>query len=174
MRVVTRRAFIGLGATGALVGIVGCDGSVEGGKTVTVTATPTSAAPPPPTATLLGLVFTTRLHVQHLTEAAATDERDAAILTQLLADRTAHLEALEAEYTRVSGDSAPAPSSSAAPDTTTQQQSSDPDEILGRIRGEAATAQTMFTDALAEASRFQAQLYASIAACVATHRMVLA
>jgi hypothetical protein len=51
---------------------------------------------------------------------------------------------------------------------------SDPDEVIGVIRGDAATAQSMFTDAMATASRYQAELFASIAACVATHRAVLA
>ena len=42
------------------------------------------------------------------------------------------------------------------------------------MRGDAATAQVQFTDAISSASRYRAALYGSIAAALATHRAVLA
>lgn len=155
-----------------LTALAGCNPFSSAPTTITVTApsTTTSQAPANPTV-LLGLIFTTRLHVANLTAAIAVDARDAAVLTMLLNDRSAHLTALENEYTRQFGT---APSADTTAPSTTSAQSDDPDEVIGRIRGDASTAQNKFTDALATASRFQAQLYGSIAACVATHRMVLA
>lgn len=180
-RAVTRRVVLGAAGAGALALVTGCNPFSAATETITVTAEPTTTpAQPSPAAPLLGLVFTTRLHVQRLTEAIAADERDAATLSMLLSDRQAHLAALEAEYVRASGQdlpaTAPQPGSTSGPASSSDEaatDSQDPDEVIGRIRGDAATAQTMFTDALAGASRFQAQLYASIAACIATHRMVL-
>lgn len=171
----TRRAVLGSTGAGVLLAITGCNPFSTTATTITVTeqATTTPTAPSP-AAPLLGLVFTTRLHVQRLSDAAAIDERDSALLTALLADRKAHLEVLEAEYLRVSDQPLPSVQSSApTSESDAESTPADPDEVLGQIRGDAATAQTMFTDALAGASRFQAQLYASIAACIATHRMVL-
>lgn len=169
----SRRALLGAVGAGALVAIAGCNPFSTGQQTITVTAPATTSAPPPPSpAELLGLIFTTRLHVQSLTEAIASDKRDAATFTMLLADRKAHLTALDGEYRRQFGAAPPADSSSAPPSPTSTA-SADPDEVIGRIRGDASTAQIKFTDALTGATRFQAQLYGSIAACVATHRMVL-
>jgi hypothetical protein len=155
-----------------LAAIAGCNPFGNTPTTITVTApsTTTPQAPANPTV-LLGLIFTTRLHVANLTTAIAVDQRDAALLAMLLKDRKAHLTALENEYARQFG--TPPATETTAPQTTSSQ-SDDPDEVIGRIRGDASTAQNRFTDALAGASRFQAQLYGSIAACVATHRMVLA
>lgn len=171
----SRRAFLGAAGIGALVAVSGCTPFSTGKQTVTVTAPATSpTAPPPSPAELLGLVFTTRLHVQSLTDAIATDKRDAALFAMLLADRKAHLTVLEAEYQRQFGSPAPIQSPTApASSSASGGSATDPDEVLGRIRGDASTAQIKFTDALAGATRFQAQIYGSIAACVATHRMVL-
>lgn len=172
-RPLTRRALLGAAGVGVLAAVAGCNPFSTGGTTITVTAPPTSAAPPPQSPTvLLGLIFTTRLHVANLTAAVTADKRDAALLKNLLNDRTAHLTALEAEYARRYA--APAPTDSASPTSTAAAAATDPDEVIGRIRGDASTAQSQFTDALTGATRFQAQLYGSIAACVATHRMVLA
>lgn len=173
----TRRALLGAAGIGALAAVAGCNPFSTARQTITVTEAPTTppAAPPTPTV-LLGLIFTTRLHVANLTTGIAVDKHDAALLTMLLHDRTAHLTALEAEYRRQFG--VPPTSDTTAPQTgapgTTSTQTTDPDEVIGRIRGDASTAQNKFTDALTGASRYQAQLYGSIAACVATHRMVLA
>ncbi|MEO7126688.1 MAG: hypothetical protein ABI382_13430 [Nakamurella sp.] len=185
----TRRAILGATGIGVLAAITGCNPFNTSATTITVTAGSTAPAlapqsskaplaPQTPTV-LLGLVFTTRLHVQNLTTAIATDQRDAKLFTMVLNDRKAHLVALQAEYVRQFGAS---PSSEAAPPIGTAAatssgkpaQAADPDEVIGRIRGDATTAQNKFTDALSGASLFQAQLYGSIAACVATHRMVLA
>jgi hypothetical protein len=168
----TRRALLGAAGIGALAAVAGCNPFSSAPATITVTAATTTASLPPQTPTvLLGLLFTTRLHVMNLETAIAVDKRDAALLTLLLKDRQAHLAALEQEYARQFG--TPPAAETAAPNTTAAQ-SDDPDEVIGRIRGDASTAQNKFTDALSGASRFQAQLYGSIAACVATHRMVLA
>ncbi len=123
---------------------------------------------------LLGLIFTTRLHVANLATAVSVDKRDAALFSMLLKDRKAHLTALESEYARQFGTPPAAETAAVTTAPATSAPSADPDEVIGRIRGDASTAQNKFTDALSEASRFQAQLYGSIAACVATHRMVLA
>jgi hypothetical protein len=170
-RPLTRRALLGATGVAVLAALAGCNPFSSAPATITVTAPTTTALPPQTPTVLLGLLFTTRLHVANLKAAIAVDKRDAALLTLLLKDRTAHLAALEKEYARRFG-TPPAPET-AAP-ATTAAQSDDPDEVIGRIRGDASTAQNKFTDALSGASRFQAQLYGSIAACVATHRMVLA
>lgn len=120
---------------------------------------------------MLGLIFKTRLHVQHLQAAIRNDKPDAAVLTMLLGDRRAHLAALETEYARSIGQSTA--STSAVP-TTGVTMPADRDDIIATIRGDAGEAQIMFTDAMSTASRYRAELYASIAACMATHRAVLA
>lgn len=175
----TRRALLGATGIGILAAVSGCNPFSTSARTVTVTEGATTAPPVPQSPTvLLGLIFTTRLNVQNLTTAIAADKRDAALFATLLKDRQAHLAALESEYQRQFG-AAPQSESAqppAAPPATSAASSAagDPDEVIGRIRGDASTAQNQFTDALSAASRFQAQLYGSIAACVATHRMVLA
>lgn len=173
-RRLTRRGLLAATGLGALTAIAGCNPFATSARTVTVTAAATSSAPAAtrtPPVPVLGLVATTRLHVQQLLGAIAVDSRDRAVLTMLLHDRQAHLAALQAEYARSIG--ATAPSTEPAP-TAAASMPKDPDEVIGRIRADATTAQSMFADALAGASRYQAALYASIAACVATHRMVLA
>lgn len=154
-----------LGAIGAasLVAVAGCNPFSTSAPTITVT---TEA--PPPTTPLLGLLFKTRMNVQNLQAAVRADDRDADTLAMLLSDRQAHEAALRAEYVRTEGKQPPA-----ASDQPTTLTSTDPDEIIALIRGDAAQAQTMFTDAMTGASRYEAELFASIAACVATHRMVL-
>lgn len=185
----TRRALLSAVGVGALGAIAGCNPFSSAPATITVTAgpsgiPPTTGAPatdgPSSSTALLGLVFTTRLHVEHLTAAITEDERDAELFADLLADRKVHLAALEAEYTRQFGSAAPGGSASSAPapgsgstGATTETAIADPDEVIGRIRGDATDAQSKFTDALASASRYQAELFGSIAACIATHRMVL-
>lgn len=174
-RPLTRRSLFTAAGAVAVAAVSGC--SVFGGapETITVTAAPTAApentaAPLPETsAELLGLVFSTRLQVQNLTTAIAQDKRDAPLFSMLLTDRQAHLKALEAEYARQFG----APPESSGPVQSTTTKPGDPDEVIGRIRSDATDGQGKFTDAVAGASRFQAQLFGSIAACLATHRMVL-
>lgn len=177
-RQVTRRALFASVGVGALAAVAGCNPFSSAPQTITVTeaptSTPTPGAPSNSPTVLLGLIFTTRLHVDHLTTAVAEDKRDAALFATLLADRQTHLTALTDEYTRQFG-AAPAGGSTPAPSTATGTSSAaaDPDEVIGQIRGDATDAQSKFTDALSSASRHQAQLFGSIAACIATHRMVL-
>ncbi len=161
----TRRALLGATGVAALLAAAGCNPFATGVATLTVTE-----QAPPPTAPLLGLVYKTRLHVQHLQAAIATDARDKAVLTMLLHDRQAHLAALEEEHARSIGKATP--TGTALP-TTGVTVPADPDEVIALIRGDAGEAQNMFTDAMSNASRYRAQLFASIAACMATHRAVL-
>lgn len=162
----TRRALLGATGAAALLAVAGCNPFSSAPRTLTVT---TEA--PPPTAPLLGLVYKTRLYVQHLEVAVTVDKRDAALLTMLLHDRQAHLAALEQEYDRSVGRTSAAPSSASTSGVSVPK---DPDEVLGLIRGDAGSSQNMFTDAMSTAtSPYQAELFASIAACMATHRAVL-
>jgi hypothetical protein len=45
---------------------------------------------------------------------------------------------------------------------------------VSAVRGDAATAQVQFTDAISTASRYRATMYGTIAASLASHRAVLA
>lgn len=151
--------------------VSGC--SVFGGDDTAVPSIEPSAASPDP---ITGLIATTRLHVLRLNAAIAADKQQAALLTQLRDDRQAHLEALEAEHARLDP-SAGGPSSSASPAALPAGEITVPDTpaaIIASVRGDAATAQVQFTDAISAASRYRAALYASIAACLASHRAVLA
>jgi hypothetical protein len=49
-----------------------------------------------------------------------------------------------------------------------------PEAIISAVRGDAATAQVQFTDAISSASRYRAAMFGSIAAALASHRAVLA
>jgi hypothetical protein len=157
---------LGAGGAATLLALAGCNPFSSAPKTLTVT---TEA--PPPTAPLLSLVYKTQLHVDHLKAAIAGDKRDAAVLTMLLHDREAHLTALHTEYARSIGKTSVALSTASTAKVTVP---SDPDEVLALIRGDAATAQTTFTDQMSGASPYRAELFGSIAACMATHRAVLA
>ncbi len=146
-----------------MIAVAGCNPFSTSAPTVTVTE-----EAPRPTTPLLGLIFKTRLHVKNLQAAVQADTRDATTLSMLLDDRRAHIAALVAEYERGEGHRPPGEN-----DQPVHLASTDPDEVIALIRGDAGQAQNMFTDAMTNASRYQAQLYASIAACVATHRAVL-
>lgn len=123
---------------------------------------------------MLGLVFTTRLHIAHLEQAIAIDTEDSATFATLLGDRKAHLKALTDDYRRVFNEDVPAAASQTpSSDPSSDSFPADRDQILGILRGDATTAQNTLTDALMDSSAYQAQLYGSIAACVATHRKVL-
>ena len=165
---ISRRSLL-VGA-GALALLTGCSyfGTDEP-PAPTVVSTPAALDP------INGLIATTRLHLLRLDAAIAADQADAARLTPLRADRQAHLDALEAEFARVnpaavSGSATAAASASAAsivmPDT--------PEAIISAVRGDAATAQVQFTDAISSASRYRAAMFGSIAAALASHRAVLA
>ena len=168
---ISRRSLL-VGA-GALALLTGCSyfGTDEP-PAPTVVSTPAALDP------INGLIATTRLHLLRLDAAIAADQADAARLTPLRADRQAHLTALEAEFARVNpaavsgsaaaGSTAPAPSGASIvmPDT--------PEAIISAVRGDAATAQVQFTDAISSASRYRAAMFGSIAAALASHRAVLA
>ena len=165
---ISRRSLI-VGA-GALALLTGCSyfGTDEPAAP-TVVSTPAALDP------INGLIATTRLHLLRLDAAIAADQADATRLTPLRADRQAHLDALQAEFARVnpaaaSGSATAAASAPAAsiamPDT--------PEAIISAVRGDAATAQVQFTDAISSASRYRAAMFGSIAAALASHRAVLA
>jgi len=173
---ISRRALrVGAGSFGAtaLLVLSGCSyfGTNE-------PAAPTIDPAPAALDPINGLIATTRLHLLRLNAAIAADPTDAPRLTPLRDDRQAHLTALEAEYARLhpADPSATAvPSSAAAsPPTGAVSVPDSPEGIISAVRGDAATAQVQFTDAISAASRYRAALYGSIAACLASHRAVLA
>jgi hypothetical protein len=159
----------GLGASVLISTVTGC--SYFGGNepaAPTVEQTPAALDP------INGLIATTNLHLLRLDAAIAADQADAARLTPLRDDRAAQLAALEAEFARTnpsvsqSGDG----SGKAPPPAMTLPDS--PEEIISAVRGDAATAQVQFTDAISSASRYRAAMFGSIAAALASHRAVLA
>lgn len=158
-----RRTLFGLVGASALGALVGCSGLTPEAETITVT---TSAAAP--AAPIMALIFKTRLHIEHLAAAAASDHPEHELFGALLADRQAHVAALETENERLSGQ--PTPPAAQAGGVPIPE---DPDEVTALIRSDAGQAQNMFTDATAGSSRYQAQLFATIAASIATHRAVL-
>ena len=165
---ISRRSFF-VGA-GALALLTGCSffGTDEP-EAPTVVATPAALDP------INGLIATTRLHLLRLYAAIAADQADAARLTPLRDDRQAQLTALEAEFARVN----PSPSASATAAASTPAGAAivmpdTPEAIISAVRGDAATAQVQFTDAVSSASRYRAAMFGSIAAALASHRAVLA
>lgn len=163
---ITRRALLtGAGAV-AVVGVAGCDVFSGSPTTTTVTAQAPAAADPLP-----GLVATTRLHLLRLTAAITALPADAARLTPLRDDRQAHLDALTQEVDRVAGTTSPPVPDSGSADLRLPE---DPAAVIAALRGDAATAQVQFTDAITLVSRYRAALLGSVAACLASHRAVLA
>ena len=173
---VSRRALLlgagSFGAAAVLSSIAGCSyfGSDEP-PTPTIDLNPAALDP------INGLIATTRLHILRLDAAIAADQADAGRLQPLRDDRQQHLDALTAEYARTNPDdpnatataattAAPASGAVALPDS--------PEAIVSAVRGDAATAQVQFTDAISTASRYRAALYGTIAAALASHRAVLA
>ncbi len=123
-----------------------------------------------------GLIATTRLHIMRLEAAIAADQADAGRLQPLRDDRQQHLDALTAEYARTNPHD---PSATAAGTTGTPVSGAvtlpgSTEAIVSAVRGDAATAQVQFTDAISTASRYRAALYGTIAASLASHRAVLA
>jgi hypothetical protein len=168
---ISRRAlFAGTAAVGAAALLSACSyfGSDEPAAP-TVQMTPAALDP------INGLIATTRLHLLRLEAAIAADPTDAPRLTPLLDDRRAQLAALEAEFARTNPvASGAAAASSAPPAAGTVTMPDTPEAIISAVRGDAATAQVQFTDALSVASRYRAALFGSIAASLASHRAVLA
>ncbi len=137
-------------------------------RTVTVTSTGSGIADP-----LVTLIAVTRLHllrIQSWTPDLAGDPTNQALLTIVGKDRQAHLTALMAEQKRTDPAAAAA---DANPGSGSIPPPDDPKLIVPQVRADAADAQQQFTDALALVSRFRAALFASMAAALATHRVVL-
>ena len=154
----------------ALVATAGCNPfSTTTRITQTVTAAPAAAADVMPT-----LIATTRLHVVRLSNAITADRTLAGRLTPLRADRQAHLTALIAELGRTSPTGAAAEKKKPTADRTVAVPQGGGAALLTGMRSDAALAQGIFTDALAQASRYRAALFASVAACLASHRVALA
>jgi hypothetical protein len=169
---ISRRSLL-VGA-GALALLTGCSyfGTDEP-PAPTVVSTPAALDP------INGLIATTRLHLLRLDAAIAADQADAARLTPLRADRQAHLTALEAEFARVNTAASGSAAAASAPAGSTPSGASivmpdTPEAIISAVRGDAATAQVQFTDAITSASRYRAAMFGSIAAALASHRAVLA
>jgi hypothetical protein len=97
-------------------------------------------------------------------------------LTPLRDDRQAQLTALEAEFARTNPTGAGTVTTPAVapPPAGTITMPDTPEAIISAVRGDAATAQVQFTDAISSASRYRAAMFGSIAAALASHRAVLA
>lgn len=153
----------------ALVATAGCNPfSTTTRITQTVTAAPATAVDVLPT-----LVATTRLHVVRLSNAISADRALAARLTPLRADRQAHLTALISELGRTSPAAAAAEKKKPTADAAVAVPRGGTAPLLAGMRSDAAAAQTVFTDALAQTSRYRAALFGSIVACLASHRVAL-
>jgi hypothetical protein len=163
-----RRAFLGgLTVAGAL-SLTGC--SLFGGSQETRTVIATA---PPPIDPIQTLIATTRLHLARIDGGLASIAADAAgvaLLTPVRADRAAHLNALLAEQARTDTPGSSAPS---AADTPRVSMPADPGAVISLVRSDAENAQVQFADGVAATGRYRAALFASIAACLATHRSVL-
>lgn len=168
-----RTLFAGVGAVTAAAALSACSyfGSGES-EPSTVQLEPGALDP------INGLIATTRLHLLRLNAAIAADKADAG-LVPLRDDRQAQLTALEKERARLDPSAPASTASNTASNTTATPNGAvnlpdNPKEIISAVRGDAATAQVQFTDAISAASRFRAALYGSIAAALASHRAVLA
>ncbi len=164
-RIARRTVLVGAG-TAALLATAGCNPFATTKTTRTVT---TEA--PPPIDPMDNLIATTQLHLLRLQAAVARGGSLAKTLTPLRDDRQDHLDALKKELARTTPDD---PIATAAPPTGTVPLPADDDAVLAVVRDDAGNAQVQFTDAVATVSRYRSQLLASIAACLATHRAVLA
>lgn len=164
-----RTLVLGAGAV-ALGASAGCNPfSTPTRVTQTVTAAPPPVADPVPT-----LIATTRLHLVRLTNAIAADKTLVARLTPLRSDRAAHLTALIDELGRTSPQAAALEKKKPITDAGIAVPSGGAAQILAGMRTDAALAQGLFTDAFSLASRYRAALFGPIAACLATHRLVMA
>jgi hypothetical protein len=155
--------------TAALLATAGCNPFSTPTKiTQTVTAAAAPQADPVPT-----LIAITRLHMVRLTNAIAADKSLAARLTPLRNDRHSHLNTLIAELGRTSPQAAAAEKARPTADPSISVPSGGSILVLTGMRNDAASAQGQFADTFALASRYRAALFGSIAACLASHRVVL-
>jgi hypothetical protein len=173
LRPLGRRSFLtGVGVTGAAV-VSGC--SVFGGNAPTVTNV---VEAPPPVDPIQALIATTRLHLARLDAtltALAGDPTAVALLTPLRADRAAHLDALRTEDARGNGSVLAGTADAQASPTGSPPMtvSPDPAAAVGGVRSDAENAQLQFSDGVVATGPYRAALFASISACLATHRSVL-
>ncbi|MGI8418452.1 MAG: hypothetical protein ACR2P2_20095 [Nakamurella sp.] len=161
---VTRRAVLTAAGTAAVLASTGCTAF----SSTTTTQTVVAIAPPPidPMDTLIAM---TRLHLLRLVAGIKLGGDAAKKLPPLRDDRIAHLQRLLQEQARVNrsavapltqaGQTVPAAASAAA--------------AIAAAAKDAADAQLAFTDQLGNVSKYRAALFASISACLATHRVVL-
>lgn len=161
---VGRRRLLTAAGVGALLLTAGCNPF----STTRTTRTVVTQAPPPvdPMDTLIA---TTRLHLLRLEAALGLGGATAKKLTPLRNDRRQHLQRLVDEQARVNrteagplvepGQSVPAPKS--------------PAEAIKSAVNDAVDAQSAFGDQIAVVSRYRAAMFASIAACLAGHRVML-
>ncbi|MDQ6658946.1 MAG: hypothetical protein M3Z00_12130 [Actinomycetota bacterium] len=161
---VTRRAVLAAAGTVAVLASCGCTAFTSTKTTRTVVA----IAPPPidPMDTLIAM---TRLHLLRLVAGIQLGGDAAKKLPALRDDRIAHLQRLLQEQARVNR-SAEAPLTQAG--QTVPAAGSAAAAIAGAAQ-DAADAQLAFSDQLANVSKYRAALFASISACLSTHRVVL-
>ena len=154
----------------ALLACAGCNPFATPTRiTQTVTAAAAPVADPMPT-----LIATTRLHLVRLTNAIAADRSLAAEFTALRSDRRTHLTALITELARTSPQAAAAERARPTADPSVAIPTGGTLPLVTGMRSDAAQAQGLFTDAVGSATRYRAALFGSIAACLASHRVVLA
>lgn len=161
---VARRSVLTAAGVGALLLTAGCNPF----STTRTTRTVVTEAPPPvdPMDTLIAM---TRLHMLRLEASLDLGSTTTRKLTPLRNDRRQHLQRLLDEQARVNrteagplvepGQSVPAPATAA--------------EAVESAATDAADAQSAFGDQIAVVSRYRAAMFASIAACLAGHRVVL-
>ncbi len=167
---IARRTLLVGAGTAAALACAGCNPFATPTKiTQTVTAAPAPVADPMPT-----LIATTRLHLVRLTNAIAADKTLAVQLTPLRNDRLSHLTGLIDELGRTSPQAAAVEKKKPNADPAISVPTGGSVQVVTGMRSDAALAQGLFTDAVGSASRYRAALFGSIAACLASHRVVLA
>lgn len=161
---VTRRAVLAAAGAAVVLASTGCTAFSSTKTTRTVVAT----APPPidPMDTLIAM---TRLHLLRLVAGIKLGGDAAKKLPPLRDDRIAHLQRLLQEQARVNR-SAEAPLTQAG---LTVPPASSTAAAISAAAQDAADAQLAFSDQLGNVSKYRAELFASISACLSTHRVVL-
>ena len=178
---IARRTLLAGTLAGSVLLTAGCGPFGSSNPTTTTVTAPAPEIADP----ITGLIAVTRLQVLRLVGAAGVltasgDKVGGVLLTGLAQDRQSHLNALTAELARTNppAGASRATASSAvvlppAPPPAQVQLPPDAKLVVPAVRSDAAAAQQQFTDALGLVSRYRAALFASIAACLATHRAVL-
>jgi hypothetical protein len=162
-RTVTRRSLLAGAGAAVLLATAACNPFSPTAQTRTQTVTA-----PPPIDPIDNLIASTELHVLRLESAVAKGGDIATLLNPLLVDRKAHLERLTADRDRSRPGVTPPP-----PAAGTIPVPADRASIIRVVLDDTATAQVQFTDAVSTVSAYRAALFSSIAACLATHRVVL-